>query len=95
MQKMLRRVSTATSLMVLTFESTSPSQNEPTHPRLGSIWVDLISLVLGDQIMVVAAVVIEALATVAVGMVEADTVTGGPDHDQDQDLHTTGIDIED
>jgi len=95
MQKMLRRVSTATSLMVLTFESTSPSQNEPTHPRLGSTWADLISLVLGGRIMVVVVAVIEALATAAVGMVEADMGTGGPDQDQDQGLHTTGTDIED
>jgi len=91
---MLRKVSTATSLMALIFESTSPSQNEPTLLRLGNTWADQTSLVLGDQITVAAAVVIEALATVAVVMVEVVTVTGGPDHDQGQDLHTTGIVIE-
>jgi len=92
---MLRKVSTATSLMALTFESTSPSQNEPTHLRLGSTWADPISLVLGGRITEVVVAVIEALVTVVVVMVEVVTVTGGPDHAQDQDLHTTGIVIED
>jgi len=77
----------------------SPSRSEHIHRHLGSTWEGLISpCEQGDQHHVTVVVVVEVGIAVVdsaeVGMVEAVTATGDPDLDQDRDLLTTEIDIE-